>query len=223
MYKDMAIELVGGFIALFIMLKILGKIEFAQITPFDFITALVLGNIVGDAVMEKEAGLWEVLYSVFIWGILIYIVTKLSQKFIGLRGMLEGKPTMIIYKGEILYKQLKKENFDLNQLQHLMRQQGFFSLYEAEYVILETDGQISVVPKHNYGPPTKKDLNVQYKETNLPIAFIMDGRVAINNLKEAGFDEAWLKSQLAKRQIKNYEDVFYAEWQKERGLSVSEF
>ena len=223
MYKDMAVELIGGFIALFIMLKLLGKVQFSQITPFDFITTLVLGNIVGDAVLEKDVGLWKIIYCIFIWGILIFIVTQLSQKLISFRGFLEGKPTMLIYKGKILPKQLKKDNFDLNQLQHLMRQQGFFSLYEAEYVILETNGQISVLPKHDYGPPTKKDLNVTYEDTNLPIALIMDGKVVLNNLKEAGFDEEWLKHQLAKRKIKDYKKVFYAEWQKGVGLNISTF
>lgn len=126
MYKDMAVELIGGFIALFIMLKLLGKVQFSQITPFDFITTLVLGNIVGDAVLEKDVGLWKIIYCIFIWGVLIFIVTQLSQKFTSFRGFLEGKPTMLIYKGKILSKQLKKDNFDLNQLQHLMRQQGFF-------------------------------------------------------------------------------------------------
>ncbi|AWD67719.1 MULTISPECIES: DUF421 domain-containing protein [Priestia] len=223
MYKDIAIELICGFLALFIMLKLLGKTQFAQITPFDFITTLVLGNIVGDAALEKGVELTEILYSVLIWGLLIYAVTKLSQTFTGFRGVLEGKPSMIIYKGKIHYKELKKNNLDLNQLQHLMRQQGYFSLYEAEYVILETNGEVSVAPKHEFGPPTKNDLNIPYSQTNLPIALIMDGKVVPGNLKEANVDEKWLKKQLAIKKIKEYSEVFYAEWQQERGLEITKF
>ena len=223
MYKDITIEIIGGFFALLIMLKILGKTQFSQITPFDFITALVLGDFVGNAIFDSSAGLKEILFSIFIWGVLIYIIELLTQKSTFFRLIFEGKPTMIVYKGEILYKQLKKNYLDINQLQHLMRQHGFFSIYEAEYVILERDGQISIAPKHTYGPPTKQDLGIPNKQTHLPVAVIMDGKVILKNLKEAGYDELWLKNQLSKRKIKDYKEVFYAEWQENRGLEVTIF
>ena len=71
MYKDITIELIGGLLALLIMLKLLGKIQFSQITPFDFITALVLGNFVGDAIFDNNAGLRE-----------IYTTSSLHQNYI---------------------------------------------------------------------------------------------------------------------------------------------
>ena len=126
MYKDITIELIGGFFALLIMLKVLGKTQFSQITPFDFITALVLGNFVGGAIFENSAGLKEILFSIFIWGVLIYIIELLTQKSTFFRLIFEGKPTMIVYKGEILYKQLKKNYLDINQLQHLIDNKAFF-------------------------------------------------------------------------------------------------
>lgn len=223
MYKDIIIELTGGFFALLIMLKVLGKIQFSQITPFDFITALVLGNFIGDAVFDNGAGLKEILFSIFIWGILIFIIELLTQKTSLFRLIFEGKPTMLLYKGEILYKQLKKNYLDLNQLQQLMRKQGYFSIYEAEYVILERDGQISIAPKHAYTTPTKQDLSIPDKQTLLPIALIMDGDVILNNLNEAGYDEVWLKNQLSKKKVKDYKEVFYAEWQEDRGLEVTRY
>ena len=193
MYKDITIEIIGGFFALLIMLKVLGKTQFSQITPFDFITALVLGNFVGGAIFENSAGLKEILFSIFIWGVLIYIIELLTQKSTFFRLIFEGKPTMIVYKGEILYKQLKKNYLDINQLQHLIRQHG------------------------------KQDLGIPNKQTHLPVAVIMDGKVILKNLKEAGYDELWLKNQLSKRKIKDYKEVFYAEWQENRGLEVTIF
>ncbi|MDG4658461.1 DUF421 domain-containing protein [Ectobacillus antri] len=223
LYKDMTIELIGGFLALLIMLKILGKIQFAQITPFDFITALVLGNIVGDAVFEKNVGLREIVYSILVWGLLIYIIEFVTLKSYPLRKLLEGKPTLLINKGEIVYKELKKNKLDLNQLQHLLRLQGFFSIYEAEYVILEVDGKISVAPKHEYSPATKQDLHLKHQDVFLPIALIMDGALIPNNLEESGHSEAWLKQQLAKKGVKQYKDVMYAEWERNKGLRLTKF
>src|SRR4051812_35964676 len=104
MYKDIAIELIVGFLALLVILKFLGKIQFSQITPFDFITGLVMGNLVGDAVFDDKIGLKQIIFSIFIWGLLIYFVELLTQKSSYLRAILEGKPTMLIYKGQIVYK-----------------------------------------------------------------------------------------------------------------------
>lgn len=223
MYKDITLELIVGFIALLIMLKFLGKVQFSQITPFDFITALVLGNFVGDAVFDNHSGLKEILFCIFIWGVLIYLIELLTQKSQFFRLILEGKPTMLVYKGEILYQQLKKNYLDLNQLQQLMRQQGFFSIYEAEYVILERDGQISIAPKHAYAPPTKQDFSIPDQPNHLPVALIMDGKLIRNNLNEAGYDEVWLQNQLSKKKVRDYKEVFYAEWQENRGLEVSRY
>ncbi|NHM30893.1 DUF421 domain-containing protein [Bacillus sp. C11] len=223
MYKDITIELIVGFLALLVMLKLLGKIQFSQITPFDFITGLVMGNLVGDAIFDSKIGLKQILFSILVWGLLIYSVEFLTQKSSYLRAILEGKPTMLIYKGQIVFKNLKNNYIDLNQLQHLMRKQGYFSIYDAEYVILERDGQISVAPKFESGVPKNQDLNIPKKEVNLPFAVIMDGKVVAENLKEAGRDEEWLKNQLSKKKIKEFKEVLYAEWQENQGLKVMKY
>ena len=223
MYKDIALELIVGFFALLLILRLVGKIQFSQITPFDFITGLVMGNLVGDAIFSEDTGLKEILFSISLWGALIYFVELLTQKSSFLRSILEGTPTILVNKGEILYKNLKKTHIDLNQLQHLMRRQGYFSVFEAEYVILERDGQISVAPKHKYGAPTNQDLKIPEKQVNLSFALIMDGKLIADNLKEAGQNEQWLKKQLSEKKIKEYKEVFYAEWQENSGLNISKY
>jgi len=223
MYKDIAIELIVGFLSLLVVLKFLGKIQFSQVTPFDFITAMVMGNLVGDAIFDGETGIKEVIFSVFVWGILIYIVEFITQKSSFMRKFFEGSPSILIQKGEIIYKQLKKNNMDLNQLQQLMRKQGYFSIFEAEYVILERDGQISIAPKHEFSSPTNQDLHIQKKSVEISFAIIMDGKLQSHNLRLADLDEAWLDKKLKEKKIKNYKDVFYAEWQKSRGLSITKY
>ncbi|MGG4469403.1 DUF421 domain-containing protein [Paenibacillus alvei] len=223
MFKDIAIELSVGFITLLLMLKVLGKIQFSQITPFDFITGMVLGNFVGDSIFDERTTVLEIIFSILLWGLLIYIVEFLTQKSFVLRSFFEGKPSILINKGHIDYKKLKKNHLDLNQLQHLLRKQGYFSLYEAEYVILEQDGNISVAPKHRYATPTKEDLHIDEQKVQLSYALILDGKVDKQNLQELGFDENWLKLQLSQLQIKDYKEVLYAEWQEGSGLQLSKY
>jgi uncharacterized membrane protein YcaP (DUF421 family) len=222
-FTQITIEIVLGFVALFVITKILGKTQITQITTFDFISALVLGELVGNAIYDDEVGLLHIIYAVLIWGLLIFILEIITQKWSKTRGFLEGKPTIIIHKGKILREGLKKSKLDINQLQHLIRSKGAFSIRELEYAVLETDGTVSILKKAPYETPTKQDLQLKLDQVNIPITFISDGIVIKDNLTEAGFDMTWLEQQLKQQNIQRVKDVMYAEWIEGTGLHVQLF
>ncbi len=222
-FGQITFELLLGFAALFVITRILGKTQITQITTFDFISALVLGELVGNAVFDDEIGTSEILYSVFIWGILIYGIEIITQKWNKSRGFLEGRPTIVIKEGKILRESLKKCKLDINQLQHLIRSKGVFSIRELEYAVLETDGTVSVLKKATYENPTKSDLQVNLEKVYIPITLISDGQVIKENLIEAGFNYNWLDEQLKQQNIFRTEEVLYAEWLEGAGLHVQSF
>lgn len=222
-FTQITIELILGFAALFIMTKILGKTQITQITTFDFVSALVLGELVGNAIYDHEVGLLHILFAVLIWGLLIYILEIITQKWSKTRSLLEGKPTIVIHNGKILRESLKKCKLDINQLQHLIRSKGVFSIRELEYAILETDGTVSVLKKAPFEAPAKKDLQVNLEPVYLPVTFISDGKVMKDNLTEAGFNLTWLEQQLKQENIYRIEEVMYAEWLEGSGLHVQSY
>lgn len=141
---QITIELFIGLLALLAATRILGKTQMDQLTPFDFISALVLGELVGSAVYDSEVKIWSILYAVTLWTILIYLIAILTQKIMGTRNILEGNPSIIIRDGQIDRQQLSANNLDINQLQQMLRQQNYiFSIREVEYAILEPNGKIS--------------------------------------------------------------------------------
>ncbi|WP_307728587.1 DUF421 domain-containing protein [Alkalicoccobacillus plakortidis] len=107
-YGSLAIELVVGFFALLLLTKILGKNQLSQLSPFDFVSALVVGELVGNAIYDDEVGLMRVLCAIAIWGALIYLIELLTQKIRRTRSVLEGSPSIVIYKGKVKYEELKK-------------------------------------------------------------------------------------------------------------------
>ncbi|UUD41048.1 DUF421 domain-containing protein [Bacillus pumilus] len=222
-FLSILVELFIGFSALFFITKLLGKTQFAQITPFDFISALILGEMVGNAIFDPEVKIQHILFAVAIWGVLIYTVEWLSQRFKSIRALLEGRPTLVIDKGNIRYNRLKKNMLDLNQLQTLIRAKGHFALHEIEYAILETDGSVSVLPKMKYAPATAEDVNVKGKEVKLPRTFIIDGEILRQDLQEAGFDETWLRRQLKKQHISSYKEVLFCEWIENEGFYAMKY
>ncbi len=207
----MLYETVFGIIALFLLTKILGKTQISQLTAFDFIAAIVLGELVGNALFDKEAGILDIGFVVILWGVLLYIIEMITQKFKGSRFILEGKPSLIIHKGELIYEEMRKNKIDINEILHLLRMKDVFALQEVEYAILETNGELSVLKKAAYQTPNKRELNVAPTEVQIAMPLITDGEMIKDNLSEANITEEWLLDELT-RQNYALKDVFYAEW-----------
>ncbi|KLV26133.1 DUF421 domain-containing protein [Niallia circulans] len=216
-------ELIIGYILLLLLTKVLGKTQITQITTFDFVSVLVLGELVGNAMYDTETGIKEIMYSILVWGGLIYITEFITQKFRKTRQLLEGKPSIVINKGKIDFKELQKNHLDINQLQHLLRAKDVFSIAECAYAILETDGTISVLKKSAYRNPTKQDMNLSLEITALPISVILDGEIIKENLPRIGWNEEQLMQELKKQNVQSPKDILYAEWQEGSPLYVQSY
>ncbi|GAE28945.1 DUF421 domain-containing protein [Halalkalibacter hemicellulosilyticus] len=222
-FLSLTVELFVGFFALLVLTKILGKNQITQLTPFDFISALVLGELVGNAIYDKDIGLHYVIYAVFLWGALIYTIEMITQKFRGSRSILEGKPSFIIAKGKIQFSELKKNKLDFDQLLHLLRSQGVFSIREVEYGVLETNGSVSVLKKSQYSYPTQQDLNMPPTSVKFPVILILDGEVIQEGLDKLNKDSVWLKKELFQRGIAGTKQVVYAEWLEDEGFEIQTY
>jgi uncharacterized membrane protein YcaP (DUF421 family) len=217
---NMTAELVIGLTALFLVTKVLGTTQISQITPFHFVSALVLGELLGNAIYERETGLVYVLVALTVWTALLLTIEWTSRRFLGTRGFLQGKPAILIRKGKLDRDELSRSRMNIHELQGLLRKQGVFSVREAAYAILESDGSISVLRTPESNVPTKQDLQLPCPDVYLPVTLIVDGEVLRDNLKEARLSEQWLMEQLQAYGDANTRTIFYAEWQQGKGLLV---
>lgn len=216
----MLYETAFGITALFILTKVLGKTQIAQLTAFDFIAAVVLGELVGNALFDKKAGILDIGYVIFLWGAILYIIEMITQKFKSTRFILEGKPSLVIHKGELIYEEMRRNKIDIGELQHLLRTKDVFALQEVEYAILETNGDVSVLKKSAFQTPTKKDLNVMPTEPQIAVTIITDGEMIKDNLAEANITEEWLIKELDRQGFHDVKDVFYSEWMEGKKLFI---
>ncbi|RBP86892.1 uncharacterized membrane protein YcaP (DUF421 family) [Cytobacillus firmus] len=219
----LTIELIVGFFFLFIMVKFLGKKIINQISPFTFIASIVLGELLGNALYDHKIGVVYIVYSMTIWGGLLFSVEYLGQKFLAFRGVFEGKPSALIKNGIVDREALRKNRMNINQLQSLLRQSETFSLREVAFCYLEANGSISILKKSKYQKTTQEDFNMTSKVVSVPVTLIRDGKVLWDEIIDLGFNEFWLKSQLNTQNIADYKDVFIAEWLEGDGLFVQPF
>lgn len=219
----LAVELVTGFVVLFILVKILGKKIIEQITPFTFIAAIVLSELLGNALYDKKVGVEYIIFSMTLWAIMIFTVEVLGQKSLLFRNVSEGKPSVLIQNGIINRDQLKRNHMNINQLQSLLRQSETFSIRDVAYCYLEANGSISILKKTPKQKVQQEDMQLSPKTVYVPVTLIRDGELLHDELVEIGKSSNWLTHELKNQGIENYQNVFLAEWLEGDGLFVQTF
>ncbi|ADI26879.1 DUF421 domain-containing protein [Geobacillus sp. C56-T3] len=222
-WLHLTIELVTGFILLFAVVKIAGKKLISQLSPFTFISAIVLGELLGNALYDDHIHLWYIISSITLWGAMLMTVEYASQKWLSFRLWSEGKPTALIRNGVIDYEALKKSRLTLNQLQSLLRKHETFSIREVAFCFLEADGEISVLKKAHYQKTTREDFQLPPHPVYVPVTLIRDGQLLADELAELGKTEQWLAAKLQKQGIASPKDVLIAEWLEGDGLFVQTY
>ena len=169
------------YIIVLIVMRLMGKREIGQLQPFELAIAISNGiiPILGLLVMHL-------------------IISFLNLKNMKIREILCGKPAILIYRGKIDEKVLKKERFTLNELQERLRSSNVVNLGDVEYAILETSGQVTVIQKPDKRTTTPKDFNITPEYEGIPYDLVVDGKVMYKNLKTIGKDYNWLKKQVNK-------------------------
>ena len=130
------------------------------------------------------------------------IISIINMKSIWGRRIICGKPSILIYRGRIDEKQIKKEKITINELQERLREKDVFNLGDVEYAILETSGQISVIQKPEKRNTTPEDFKITPEYEGIPYDLVVDGKVMHENIKSIGRDYNWLVSEAKKFNIK---------------------
>jgi uncharacterized membrane protein YcaP (DUF421 family) len=216
----LTLELIVGFFLLFLIIKIVGKKIINQITPFTFISSIVLGELLGNALYDSKIGIAYIVYSMLLWSLLLFIVEFLAQKSLKFRGIVEDKPSALIKNGIIDREALKKNRMNINQLQSLLRQSETFSIREVAFCYLEANGSISILKKSKYQKTTQEDFNIPSKAVYVPVTVIRDGEVLWDEINDLGFTDSWLTEQLKSHGVTDHKQVFLAEWLNGDGLFV---
>ncbi|WP_446898623.1 DUF421 domain-containing protein [Clostridium sp. LBM24168] len=198
------------YIILVILGRIIGRKLISRITFYDFIVGVTIGSIaVRIALGPQESPLLAVI-SLVVISILVVITDYLSTKSFKFRILLDGEPVVVISNGKILDYNLKKIKITISQLIMQLREKDIFNIEDVEFAIIESDGELTVLPKINKQLITVGDLNIQRKYTGLTSDIIIDGKIMYNNLKAVNHDEQWVKEQLECHNIYDIKKVFYA-------------
>lgn len=181
--------------------RIMTKKAMAEMTAYEIAGLMILANVASEPLVDKVV--IKSVYGVGFLVILMAIAARLAivNKF---TAFFEHTATKVIENGQINMEALKRLNFSLNQLEGLLRQQGYDKVSDVETAVLEPQGYLSVFPKAENKPVTLKDLNIQAANKPITLPLILDGSIAHANLKHIDKSESWLLEELKKQGVKDY-------------------
>jgi uncharacterized membrane protein YcaP (DUF421 family) len=201
---------ISTYIILLILGRIIGRKLISRITFFDFIVGITLGSIaVRIALGSQESPLLASISAIVITTMVV-ISDNLDIKSIKFRKLVDGEPIILISNGKLLDYNLKKVKITINKLMMQLREKDIFNVDDVALAVIESDGELTVLPKENKQPITTGDLNISKNYTGLMSDIIIDGKIMYNNLNYTNYDEQWVREQLRTYNIRDIEDVFYA-------------
>ena len=182
---------------LFIITKLMGYRQVSQLNMYDYINGITIGSIASELAIGEFDDFLQPLIAMFIYGILIILLSKLTRNSLKIRKLIDGQAVVLYENDKIYYQELKKAKLDLDEFLMQCRIAGYFKLKELALVILETNGRLSFYPKQQYQQVTAEDLNLKITPIELPSLLIKEGKIIYENLNLINRDPQWLERELA--------------------------
>ena len=202
-YLNVLLRTVFFYVFITIVYRFMGKREVGELSIVDLIVSILIAELAAISIENYKASIFFSLLSISAVVIIQILVSKISLKSSTLRNMVDGKPSLIINKGKVNFKEMIKQRYNLEDLMTQLRAREVRSLDEVDYAILETSGKLSVFLKQ------------KGKTGTFPLPLILDGTIQEDTLKFLHKSKSWLLENLEREHI-SLEDVFYAFYKETR-------
>ena len=200
--------------ALFVITKLMGHKQVAQLDFFDYVSGITIGSIGAELATELEAP-HKPLTALAVYGLVSVILNLLARRIPRTRKYINGTPTILMDDGRLYRKNLKRAKLDLSEFMLLCREQGYFDLAQIQTAVFEHNGKLSVIPMAANRPVTPEDLQIAAKATHIGTEVIMDGRVMSENISRMKLDRAWLEGRIREQGYKDVKEILLGIYRKE--------
>ena len=194
---------------LMVGLRMMGKRQIGELEPSELVLTLIISDLAAVPMQDFGIPLVNGVFPIVTLLCLSMLLSFFSLKSIRFRKLVCGCPTVIIRDGKIMQQNMARNRITVDELLEELRSQGYSDMSAVKYAILETSGQVSVLPYTKDSPVTPKvsAMNVP-DDVTLPILLINDGRIMSENLAASGYDQTWLDKQLTQRRLTSHRQVF---------------
>lgn len=194
------------YILVLLVMRMMGKREIGQLQPFELAISIMIADLASVPMADVGIPIFDGIIPILALLVMHLVISSVNLRSIKIRKIICGKPRILVYRGKIDEKALKKEKLTVNELQERLRGNNVFNLSDVEYAILETSGQITVIQKPNKRGTIPEDFGIMPEYEGMTYDLIVDGKIMYENLKKLGKDNIWLEKEAKKFKI-NPQDV----------------
>ncbi len=188
--------------------RLMGKRQVGELEPSELVLALIIADLAAVPMQDFGIPLLSGIIPILTLLCITMILSVLTMKSVKFRAIICGKPSIIVENGKLHQIEMKKNRFTVDELMEELRMKGVTDISTVKYAILETSGQLSVLPFANQLPVTGEQMNLTPDEPGLPVVIINDGRLLEHNLRTKGLNEKWLENCLKEHRTDSYQDVY---------------
>lgn len=189
------------YIIVLIVMRLMGKREIGQLQPFELAISIMIADLASIPMTDTGVPISNGIIPILGLLVMHLVISVVNLKSIKAREIICGKPRILIYRGRIDEKALKKERFTINELEERLRGNNVVNLGDVEYAILETSGNITVIQKPEKRNTIPEDFNIKPDYEGIPYDLVIDGKIMNQNLKIIGKNYEWLKKEVKKFNI----------------------
>lgn len=198
------------YLLVFFVIRLTGKRQISELQPFDLVVTLLIADLASEPASNTGIPLIYGIVPILALFLLQQLISFLALKSEGVRKLVCGQSVVLVSRGVVQEIALRGSRYTLSDLMEQLRSKNVFSLANVEYAILETNGELSVLLKGPQQTPTYEALCIPSPKARPPFMLVQDGEIHREALSQAGYDEIWLRRQLARGGIQRIEDVFFA-------------
>ncbi|MBQ9735508.1 MAG: DUF421 domain-containing protein [Clostridia bacterium] len=208
------------YIALSVVLRILGKRQIGELEISELVSTLLLSELATAAITDTDLPLsYSLLPLLLIMGFEL-LISDVKNRAPALKRIFEGSPGVIVRRGVLDQKELARLRISLEELLSAFRLQGVSTIEDVYYAILEQNGQLSLILKKEKQPPTIEDLQTKgTEETGIAHALVIDGQIKKEELTFCDKDASWVEA-VCRAYGARVADVFLLSLDDAGGLSI---
>ena len=184
------------------LLRLMGKREVGELSVFDIVVYFVMSELLAISISDPNESMLKTLIPILTLTFLQISLSWLMLKIQKLRNIVDGRPAYIIVNGMLNVEEMRKQRYTIDDLCSQLRVNGILDIEEVAFALLENSGDLSVMEKSNC-------------QLLWPEPLISDGIVQKHVLVAIKKDDIWLKDQLLKHKVKDYNLVFLCLWKKD--------
>lgn len=206
------------------VLRIMGKRQIGELEASELVVTIIISDIAAMPITNTEASVSVNIIAILTLMVMELILSYLAYKITAVRTILYGRPSTFYKNGKFNQKEMLRQRFNVADIMEELRGNGICTLDDVEYIVMETNGNVSVILKEDASPvtPEHMKINMKIKMNKVRMSYIIidNGTIVKSCMKNLGLNKEWLNNKMNEHGIKKAEDIFYMSFEEDTGKTV---